>query len=124
MKIRPLLVAAAALTGLAATLQAATISYQVTGPVIEVTEAKVVVQKDKEKWEIARTADTKITGDLKVGSKITVIYTMTASSVEVKPEKPEKQDAPSAPETTPAKAVKRAAPAKPASAPAKLEKKP
>lgn len=59
-------------------------AYQVTGPVLEVTDSKIVVQKGKEKWEIARSADTKVTGDLKVGSKVTVEYTMSAKSVEVK----------------------------------------
>jgi hypothetical protein len=58
--------------------------YQVTGPVLEVTDSKIVVQKGKEKWEIARTPDTKVSGDLKVGSKVTIEYTMTAKSVEVK----------------------------------------
>ncbi len=59
-------------------------SYQVTGPVLELTDTKIVVQKGKEKWEVARTADTKVTGDLKVGSKVTIQYTMTAKTVEVK----------------------------------------
>ena len=59
-------------------------AYQVTGPVLELTDSKIVVQKGKEKWEIARTPDTKVTGDLKVGAKVTVEYTMSAKSVEVK----------------------------------------
>jgi cytochrome c1 len=59
-------------------------AYQVTGPVLEVTDTKIVVQKGKEKWEIARTPDTKVNGDLKVGSKVTVEYTMSAKSVDVK----------------------------------------
>ena len=54
------------------------------------TPTKIVVQKDTEKWKIARTADTKITGDLKVGSKVTIQYTMTAATVEVKADKTEK----------------------------------
>ncbi len=58
--------------------------YQVTGPVLEVTDSKIVVQKGKEKWEIARTPDTKVTGDLKVGAKVTIEYSMTAKSVEVR----------------------------------------
>lgn len=62
-------------------------AYQVTGPVVEVTDTRIVVMKGKEKWEIARTPDTKVTGDLKVGSKVTIEYSMTAKSVEVKPEK-------------------------------------
>jgi hypothetical protein len=59
-------------------------AYQVTGPVLELTDSKIVVQKGKEKWEIARTPDTKVTGDLKVGSKVTIEYSMTAKSIEAK----------------------------------------
>ena len=62
-------------------------AYQVTGPVLEVSNSKIVVQKGNEKWEIARTPDTKITGDLKVGSKVTIEYSMTAKSVDVKADK-------------------------------------
>ena len=58
--------------------------YQVTGPVVEVTEAKIVIQKDDGKWEIAREAATKVTGELKVGEKVTVAYKMVAVSVEAK----------------------------------------
>jgi hypothetical protein len=40
---------------------------------------------------MARDKDAKITGDLKVGSKVTIEYTMTAKTVEVKGQmKPEK----------------------------------
>ncbi len=66
--------------------QAGTKSYQVTGPVLEVTDSTIVVQKGKDRWEIGRDASTKVTGDLKVGAKVTVEYRMTATSVEVKPE--------------------------------------
>ena len=59
-------------------------SYQVTGPITEVTDTMITVMKGKDKWEIARDAGTKITGDLKVGSKVTIMYRMTATSVEVK----------------------------------------
>ena len=62
-------------------------TYQVTGPVLELTDSKIVVEKGKEKWEIARTADSKVTGDLKVGAKVTIEYTMTATTVTVKPAK-------------------------------------
>ncbi len=61
--------------------------YQVTGPVLEVTATKIVVQKGKEKWEVARTPDTKVTGDLKVGANVTIEYTMSAKTVEVKADK-------------------------------------
>jgi len=59
-------------------------AYQVTGPVLEVTDSKIVVQKGKEKWEMARDAGTKMTGDVKVGDKVTVEYKMTATSIESK----------------------------------------
>ena len=59
-------------------------TYQVTGPVLEVTGAKIVVQKGKDKWEIARDASTQVKGDLKVGAKVTIEYTMAATSITVK----------------------------------------
>ncbi|MEI6611003.1 MAG: hypothetical protein WCO53_14850 [Deltaproteobacteria bacterium] len=59
-------------------------TYQVTGPVLEVKADTIIVQKGKDKWEIARDASTKVTGDLKVGSKVTVDYTMKATAIEVK----------------------------------------
>lgn len=61
-------------------------SYQVTGPVLELKDDLVVVQKGKEKWEIARDKDTKVTGDLKVGSKVTIQYQMKAAEIAVKEE--------------------------------------
>ncbi len=65
-------------------------SYQVTGPVLEVTPETITVQKGEEKWQIARDKNTKITGDLKVGSKVTIYYTMVATEIEVKPSKTKK----------------------------------
>lgn len=59
-------------------------TYQVTGPVLELKDDLIVVQKGKDRWEIARGADTKVTGELKVGSKVTIEYRMTAATVEVK----------------------------------------
>lgn len=59
-------------------------AYQVTGPVVEVTDAKIVVKKGKENWEMARDAGTKVQGDVKKGAKVTVEYKMTATSIEVK----------------------------------------
>jgi hypothetical protein len=72
-----LLTSSAALAGMPST-------YQVTGPVLDVKPDMVTVQKGKEKWEIARDKDTKVTGDLKVGSKVTIHYRMKAASIEVK----------------------------------------
>lgn len=59
-------------------------TYQVTGPVLELTDTKIVVQKYNEKWELARSPEIKVDGALKVGSKVTITYTMTAKSVTVK----------------------------------------
>ena len=73
---------------------ATTKTYQVTGPVLAVTDASITVQKGKEKWEIARSAATKGPAEVKVGDKVTIEYTMTATSVEVKGGgKPEKTEA-------------------------------
>lgn len=59
-------------------------TYQVTGPVLEMTDTSIIVDKGGEKWELAKDATTKITGELKVGSKITAKYKMIATDVEVK----------------------------------------
>ena len=66
-------------------------SYQVTGPVLEVSDSMIAVQKGKDRWEIGRDSSTKIDRDLKVGSKVTIKYRMIATSVQVKPEKGSKQ---------------------------------
>jgi hypothetical protein len=63
---------------------AAVKTYQVTGPVLEVTDDMIAVKKGADRWEIARTPDTKVTGDLKVGSKVTIEYRMLATKVDVK----------------------------------------
>jgi hypothetical protein len=62
-------------------------SYQVTGPVLEVTATKIAVKKGEDRWEIVRTPKTKVDGDLKVGAKVTIHYTMVADDVEVKADK-------------------------------------
>jgi hypothetical protein len=46
-----------------AALAAGPKTYQVTGPVLEVKEDLIVVQKGKEKWEIVRDKDAKVTGE-------------------------------------------------------------
>lgn len=61
-------------------------TYQVTGPVLEVKDTSITVQKGNERWEITRDSNTKVTGDLKVGSKVTIRYEMKAVNVDVKEE--------------------------------------
>jgi len=86
------ILAALTLAAAASAATAAGKTYQVTGPVEEVSDTSIVVVQEKgknkgEKFEFARGADTKVTGDLKKGAKATVEYTMSAKSVEVKAEK-------------------------------------
>lgn len=83
MKRFPIVLAAAFLVTLPA-IAAGPRDYQVTGPVLDVTGDVITVEKGKEKWEIARTKDTKVTGELTKGSRVTIQYKMIASSVEVK----------------------------------------
>ena len=83
--------ASLALSGLAFAAGAKT--YQVTGPVLEVTDSMIAVQKGKDRWEISRDASTKVSGDLKVGEKVTVTYSMSATDVQVKAGKGAKKEA-------------------------------
>jgi hypothetical protein len=62
-------------------------TYQVTGPVLELTSDMIVVKKGNDRWEIARDSSTKVTGDLKVGSTVTIQYRMTAATVDAKADK-------------------------------------
>ena len=87
MKTTRILAALAAIA-FAASAQA----YQVTGEVDAVSPTSITVKatggKNKgEKFEMTRGADTKVTGELKKGAKVTVEYTITAKSVEVKADK-------------------------------------
>jgi len=84
---RSLVVAAAALL-----VVGTSYAYQVTGPVLDVTDSKIVVEKGKEKWEIARDKDTKGAKDVKKGDRVTIEYRMIATDIEVKsaPKKDEK----------------------------------
>jgi hypothetical protein len=85
MKIKlPLSLLAAASLALSSTAFAGAKTYQVTGPVLEVNDSMIAVQKGKDRWEVNRDSNTKVSGDVKVGDKVTVTYTMTASDVEVK----------------------------------------
>jgi FKBP-type peptidyl-prolyl cis-trans isomerase len=60
--------------------------YQVTGPILEVNASYIVVQKGDQKWQIAVDSSTK--GDKpKVGDKVTIHYTMTATEIVTKPAK-------------------------------------
>jgi ribosomal 50S subunit-recycling heat shock protein len=83
------LLAAASLALGSAAFAGSAKDYQVTGPVLEVNDSMIAVEKGKDRWEIARDASTKAT-EVKVGDKVTVHYSMTATNIEVKPGKAEK----------------------------------
>src|SRR6266513_632448 len=95
MKIKlPLsLFAAASLALSSAAFAAGAKTYQVTGPFFGVTDSMIAFQNGKDRLEINRDDNTKVTGDLKVGEKVTVTYTMSASDVEVKAGKGAKKEA-------------------------------
>ena len=86
MKIKSALslLAAASLALSSAAFAAGAKTYEVTGPVLEVNDSMIVVQKGKDRWEVNRDANTKVTGDVKVGDKVHITYTMSATDVEVK----------------------------------------
>jgi hypothetical protein len=75
-------------------------AYQVTGPVVEVTDTSITLKKGEENWQVARDAGTKVTGELKVGAKATVYYRMIATDVEVKADKAAAADKPAKTEKT------------------------
>ena len=59
-------------------------TYQVTGKVLEVADDYIAVDKAGDRWEVGRNADTKVTGNLKVGATVTIEYVMSAHTVSVK----------------------------------------
>ena len=87
------LIAAVSLVLSNATFAADAKDYQVTGPVLDVSDSMIAVQKGKDRWEIARDSNTKTSGEVKKGDKVTVHYTMTATDIEVKADKSAKKEA-------------------------------
>src|SRR5437870_5350920 len=84
MRIKTFSLIAAASLVLSGVAFAGAKTYQVTGPVLEVNDSMITVQKGKDRWELDRDSNTKVNGDVKVGDKVTINYTMTAKDVEVK----------------------------------------
>src|SRR6201984_3847798 len=94
MKIKlPVSLLAAVSLALSSTAFAGAKTYQVTGPVLEVNDSMIAVQKGKDRWELNRDSNTKVAGDVKVGDKVHVTYTMSATEVEVKAGKGAKKEA-------------------------------
>ena len=60
-------------------------THEVTGTVLETTPTKIVIQKGTERWEIDLDPQTKIGGEIKVGAKVTITYTMSAAKIDAGP---------------------------------------
>lgn len=59
-------------------------TFQVTGEVTKMDDNSITVVKGKERHHITRDKDTKVTGEVKVGSKVEIHYRMYAASIEAK----------------------------------------
>jgi hypothetical protein len=57
-------------------------TYEVTGTVLETTPTKIVLQKGRERWELDLDPQTKLSGELKVGAKVTITYAMSAAKID------------------------------------------
>lgn len=68
-------------------------TFQVTGEVSAMDADSITVMKGKERFHITKDAATKVTGDLKVGAKVTIKYQMYAKDVEAKEAKAAKAPA-------------------------------
>ena len=66
-------------------------TYQVTGPILEITDKMIVIQKGNERWEIDRDEARKFTGVLKVGDVVTIHYRMSATRIEPKSDPADKK---------------------------------
>jgi hypothetical protein len=60
-------------------------THEVTGAVLETTPTKIVIQKGAERWEIDLDPQTKVSGELKVGAKVTITYAMSATKIDAGP---------------------------------------
>jgi hypothetical protein len=84
MNMRPLLATVLAFTLVTGSALADDHNYQVTGPVLAVTSTSITVKKGSSPWTVSRDANTQVTGDLKVGAKVTIKYHMVADTVTAK----------------------------------------
>jgi len=58
--------------------------YRVTGPILDIYENIISIQKGNEKWELDCETLTKITDVIKRGVKVTMVYQLIAREIEVK----------------------------------------
>jgi hypothetical protein len=79
------LLAAASLALSSAAFAAGAKTHEVTGTVLETTPTKIVIQKGAERWEIDLDPQSKVSGELKVGAKVTITYAMSATKIDAGP---------------------------------------
>src|SRR5207247_9188098 len=79
------LIAAASLIFCSAAFAAGAKTHEVTGTVLETTPTKIVIQKGAERWEIDLDPQTKVSGEIKVGAKVAITYTMSAAKIDAGP---------------------------------------
>jgi len=60
--------------------------YQVTGSVLGLTNDVITVKKDiyNEKWEVGQNKETTVNGRLTIGSRVTILYKLLATSIDLK----------------------------------------
>jgi hypothetical protein len=62
-------------------------NYVLDGTVTDIKENAFTIQKDNVKYDLTRDAGAMVNGEMKVGSKVTVVYKMTATKIVVKEDK-------------------------------------
>ena len=79
------LIAVANLVFCSAAFAAGAKTHEVTGTVLETTPTKIVIQKGTERWEIDLDPQTKVSGEIKVGAKVTITYALSAAKIDAGP---------------------------------------
>jgi hypothetical protein len=69
---------------LLAPAMAATRAIIVTGPITDIRDDAIVIQKGKQQWEIARNPGTKVKGELRKGALVSVEVYLNAGTIEVR----------------------------------------
>ncbi|MGN6719683.1 MAG: hypothetical protein ACTHLX_20110, partial [Candidatus Binatia bacterium] len=59
-------------------------SYRVAGPLVKLNDDVITVAKGNEQWEMRRNGETKVNGQLAIGSRVVVEYKLSATSIDVR----------------------------------------
>jgi hypothetical protein len=82
--MKKMIVLACMLIFMATTAGAGSKTYMIDGTITDIKGDVLTIQKDNAKYEMTRDAGAKVNGEMKVGSKVTVVYKMTATTIVVK----------------------------------------